>query len=112
LERRKRKVKKMRIEVSLDMLSEIAIDAITEYSELFYTSKWYSDVEYEVYDIVKNNQKGYEFFRREYQWKALRTLLLIGYWVYWTSDGPRLSRINKHFNINHEDNLPIKNGAD
>lgn len=102
----------MRIEVSLEMLSEIAIDAIAEYSEAFYSSSWLDGIEYEVFNIVKNNQKGQEFFRREYQWKALRTLILVGYWIYYTENGPTLKRIQEKYHIEHSDIIPLKNGAD
>jgi hypothetical protein len=104
LERRKR------MEINLNRLREVAIDAISRFSEEYYGAKWLIDIEYYVLDMVKNNESELESCFTSYEITSMRQMLNHGYWVKWSESNSEASGSIVLFEV--LDSIPIKNSAD
>lgn len=98
------------MELNLNQLKEIVIDAIQQFSEDYYSAGWLVDIEYIVLDLIKNNDPNLEIYFRGFQIDAMREMLYNGHWVKWNesnSEGKGNIQLYKIF-----DSVPIKQSAD
>jgi hypothetical protein len=98
------------MEINLNRLREVAIDAISTFSEEYYGAKWLIDIEYYVLDMVKNNEPELESCFTSYEITSMRQMLNHGYWVKWSESNSEASGSIVLFEV--LDSIPIKNSAD
>lgn len=104
----------MPIEYEMKYLYDVAVDAISQYSEDHTSAYWFINIEDNILKgIIENDPYKLEYFR-PYQITVMRELIHRNLWVRWCSDTckPILSSdpIQRYFGI--DDTRPIPQGSD
>ena len=98
------------MELNLNQLKEIVIDAIQEFSVDYYSAGWLVDIEYIVLDLVRNNDPNLEIYFRGFQLDAMRHMIYNGIWVKWQESNSTANGNIITYQI--DDSYPIKQSAD
>lgn len=104
----------MPIEYEMKYLFDVAVDAISEYSENHMSAHWFINIENTVLRGIMENDKYMMNYFREYQITVMRELIHRNLWVKWCEKkgAPVLSPDPIHKYRGFDDKRPISQGAD
>lgn len=78
----------MPIEYEMKYLKETIEEAITKYSENTFSADWFSNIEYQVLQMVQDDSQNVQSHFRDFQISAMKELIKRGYWVKYSGDNP------------------------
>jgi len=104
----------MPIEYEMKYLYDVAVDAISDYSEDHMSAYWFINIENHILRCILENDKYILSYFKPYQITVLRELIHRNMWIKWsTKEGkPVLSSDPIHAIRGFDDSKPIPSGAD
>lgn len=89
---------------------DIAIDAISNYSNDMWSATWLDQIEYQIYNAIVINDRTILSYFKPYQISVMRNLIENNIWIYYDKDIN--CPVAKNLDFIFKDKFPIRNGAD